>query len=534
MSKYESSIEWGENYNMLKKSINTSVTINGNYLEVKSVENERFTPEDKRHKHPRAKYAKAFNPFFLGEKTINVEDILSVKIKNARIFGFFTIFGYIIYIIMILAVIYDFLFNRRMESWGFFLNCVNFIVLESYIIIFPLLDVNECYKYKSLHINFINEKSICIPIENWKKNKEILHNFENDIKSENPRIKIKDTINRNKKIKILIFIISVLLTFNNKNIDSIFKTLCVTFFLAIPFFWIKIDFEKIERKIEKNLGKIIVICCAVLIIATVIPFISYVPSLINKINYEVKGNQEEENKQLIIDKKCYTEVNVVRAILKESKKQNNGHFKNTYTVKDTGEEIEFEETYYTRYLNNEYYIWIFKYYLKENNKLLTIKYDSFNDESDYESIYMYDTEYIFDKYNNKIIKFYNPKSTNKGYSSMIFRIYLKKDENKSKDQIGLDLDKIYKIIYSSQSDIIQQKKDYKYFKLVDTFSSHYGKCYVIKYDNDSEKIDYYMYTENNNVKSDNDYDGIFIIYKNSPLTNDNNAISYFKEVISLE
>ena len=64
MQKYESSIEWGENYNRIKKSINTSVTINGNYLEVKSEENERFTPKEKWHGHPKAKYSKPFNFFF--------------------------------------------------------------------------------------------------------------------------------------------------------------------------------------------------------------------------------------------------------------------------------------------------------------------------------------------------------------------------------------------------------------------------------------------------------------------------------------
>lgn len=527
MSKYETSIEWGENYNMLKKSINTNITINGNCLEIKSEENERFTPKEKRRKHIRASYSKPFKPFFLGEKTIDIEDIISVKIKNGRIFGFLTIFCYLIYIIEIFAMFYE-MYSKQIETGVNLIGFLTTIVIISYIS-FMCFDVVECYKYKTLQINIKNEKSISIPIEKWKENDNaILKNLIDDLINGNSKIKVKESINRNKKIKILVFLFSLVLPYFNENIDKIPVYVGIALVLSILFLYINIDFEKIERKIEKNLIKIIAIFCGILIIATIMPF---APRLINKINYEIKSNKEEEYKQLIIDKNCYTDVNVVRAILKESKRLDNSHFKNTYIIKDTGEEIEFEETYWTRFLNREYYIWIFKYYLKENDKLLTIKYDSFDDEYEQSSIYMYDTKYIFDKYNNKIIKFYNPKTTNKGYSPMIFRFYYKREETTSKDQIGMDLDKIYKILYSSQLDILQQKNEYKYFKLIDTFGSHYGKCYVIKYDNDSNKIDYYIYIENN-IKSENDYDGIFIIYKNSPLTNDNNAISYFKEVIN--
>ena len=211
-------------------------------------------------------------------------------------------------------------------------------------------DVVECYKYKTLQINIKNEKSISIPIEKWKENDNaILKNLIDDLINGNSKIKVKESINRNKKIKILVFLFTLVLPYFNENIDKIPVYVGIALVLSILFLYINIDFEKIERKIEKNLIKIIAIFGGILIIATIMPF---APRLINKINYEVKGNQEEENKQLIIDKKCYTEVNVVRAILKESKKQNNGHFKNTYTIKDSGEEIEFEETYFTRHLNN--------------------------------------------------------------------------------------------------------------------------------------------------------------------------------------
>ena len=246
------------------------------------------------------------------------------------------------------------MYSRWIEkglTFTFIFSTLNFIVLLSYIA-FLFFDVVECFKYKTLQINIKNEKSICIPIENWKKDKKILQNFIDDLTNESSKIKVRESINRNKKIKILIYIISLILPFSSKNIDNIFITIGIILIVSIPFFLLNIDFEEIERKIEKNFAKFIAICCAILIIATIIPFIPFVPSLINRINYEVKSNKEKENKQLIIDKKCYTEVNVIRAILKESKRLDNSHFKNTYTIKDSGEEIEFEETYFTRHLNN--------------------------------------------------------------------------------------------------------------------------------------------------------------------------------------
>ncbi len=188
-------IEWGENYNMLKKSINTNITINGNCLEIKSEENERFTPKEKRRKHIRASYSKPFKPFFLGEKRIDIEDIISVKIKNGRIFGVFTIFCYLLYIIEIFAMFYE-MYSRQIETGVNFIGLIPTIVIISYLT-FMCFDVVECYKYKTLQINIKNEKSISIPIEEWEKNDNaILKNLIYNLINVNSKIKVKESIIR--------------------------------------------------------------------------------------------------------------------------------------------------------------------------------------------------------------------------------------------------------------------------------------------------------------------------------------------------
>jgi len=212
MEKYEFSIRYIENWN-IEKTINTEIIIEEQQMEVTGEEVKRIMPEKVHHRHPKGKYSKPFNPFFTGKRKIIIGNILSIKIKNGRVFGLFTIGCYILYIIGIIAIFYKMFISAENSSdlVSAFAG-IPALVIVSYLW-FMLCDFEEIYKYKALKINIKNEDPICIPIENWKDNKEVLMSFIDNLQKGNPKIKLKESINRNKKIKILVFLISIAISF---------------------------------------------------------------------------------------------------------------------------------------------------------------------------------------------------------------------------------------------------------------------------------------------------------------------------------
>ena len=453
MSKYESSIEWGENYNMLKKSINTSVTINGNYLEVKSEQNERFTPEDRWRRHPRAKCSKPFNPFFLGEKTIDIEDVISVKIENGRIFGFYTIFLILIISIIEICFIYG-IFNNSTE-WREIFVALPFIMIMQYFLLPLLLDFVEVYKFKALKIKVRNEKSLCIAIEGWRdKNKDRLRDF------------ICETHEINSKIKIINLIIT-------------------------------------------NRVLLISVSLAIMVISFTIGFSS------QKINMDI----------------CDVQVNVYEAKLIKKYKGSNDYI-NTYFLENENKKVKIKESKmdsYKKEVNQKYYLWCFKYYSKANNELLKTEYECSiaNNENSFILTSKYNKniniQYLHNCKDNKIYKFFDSQFdyTNK-YTSYNLNLY-----SKSKDYNDDNFDKIYDFIHSDESQRSQEDNDV--IKILDTFDSKYGKCYIIKY---KYLPRYYLYIENEDIRSKEEYDGIFLYKRNINYFNEIKAKNYFKEVLN--
>ena len=163
-------------------------------------------------KDPRIVSSKVFIEFFLGDKTIDIKDIETIRIKYGGVFGLFHIimllyivllFGYCIYNVCYMFDIYDLEFNSL-----YFILFLPSLLLIMLTIFLPIDNICDIFKYKAIQINIKNEKSICIPIESWiqMKDKSVLSDFLKILKNINPEIKIKNSIDFGRNVIILIIL----------------------------------------------------------------------------------------------------------------------------------------------------------------------------------------------------------------------------------------------------------------------------------------------------------------------------------------
>ena len=226
------------------------------------------------------------------------------------------------------------------------------------------------------------------------------------------------------------------------------------------------------------------------------------------------------------------DVNIYEAKLIETKKINNFYSKNTYFIENKDELVKIIEKNLNndKKINQKYYICNYKYYSKENNELIKSDYDTKNVYlSDNNFIYTTKDEiqYWYNYIDHKLYRFYDKYYNNsRTYFGNRFS-YTVTSYNKNLKSNNNVINIIYEFIKSTNINNTQENNNYKnMIKILDTFNSKYGKCYIIVFGN-SQNGDYYMYIDN---ESNADYEGIFI---HSTLKfNENTAINYFKDMIN--
>ena len=458
MEKYETKVKYIECRN-IEKTIKTNIVFNNDQMYIKGEELEYIMQKKVWHRHPQGITKKIFNPFLLGERTIDIENITSIKIENRRVFGYTTIVLLTIGIFFLFFMIY--LLLNSSTNYMDILIPLPALILYIYLLSALIFEGIELYKFKSLKIILKNEKNICIPVEGWMcQEKNTLQNFIYEMQNVNSKIKVKNIINRNKLIMVFIFMLSIIAVFAD-------------------------------------------------------------------MKYNISNN--------IIDRDSYNiDVNVYEAKLIRSNKIN---YINTYFIEEINQNIKIKENIFSnsKDFNKKYYILSTRYYSKQNNKLIKTEYDtsSFFIENQFVYFSKSNIQYWYDFNNKRLYKFYDPQYEHNNSPSGVNNFsYVITPYNKNKKNENDKLDKIYKFIYVDKNNDLQiDNINVNQIKTIDIFNSKYGKCYIISNGNLYKKM-YYMYMENSNINSDDDYDGIFLIYNNNSLLNDNKAIEYFKEVIN--
>ena len=248
MKEYYSETSWieGNKGKFAEAGIATNIIIQEGNITVTGNEKEKQVIDRKKLTQLRRNlpifFSRLFMPFSLGRKTINISGITSIKIKYKHIIEIKNI---IIYISMLIIPLFlsSIVFKTSMitEILNLGNEFTTKLIMNSIFdaIIFGAIPITmlivfwfyfscavfrlQDLKKKTLKIRTDNGEKIYIPAENME-----IEKFLDDITKDNPKIKVKNSIKRNKIIKILailiflvilsIQIISTLLTKNdNKN-----------------------------------------------------------------------------------------------------------------------------------------------------------------------------------------------------------------------------------------------------------------------------------------------------------------------------
>ena len=87
---------------------------------------------------------------------------------------------------------------------------------------------------------------------------------------------------------------------------------------------------------------------------------------------------------------------------------------------------------------------------------------------------------------------------------------------------------------SDQEEEKDATKNYTYLKKIGTYTSKYGKSTIIKANKKSVENDMYiMYIQNNQITSQNDFNGIVLscINGDEVILDENTATNYFKTIV---
>ena len=224
MEKYETKVKYIECRN-IEKTIKTNIVFNNDQMYIKGEELEYIMQKKVWHRHPQGITKKIFNPFLLGERTIDIENITSIKIENRRVFGYTTIVLLTIGIFFLFFMIY--LLLNSSTNYMDILIPLPALILYIYLLSALIFEGIELYKFKSLKIIKKKKKNICIPVEGWMcQEKNTLQNFIYEMQNVNSKIKVKNIINRNKLIMVFIFMLSIIAVFADMKYNISNTTSC--------------------------------------------------------------------------------------------------------------------------------------------------------------------------------------------------------------------------------------------------------------------------------------------------------------------
>lgn len=509
MGNYYSSIKYIEKHN-IEKTINTEVNVDVAKMGVKTEE----TKENIKAKPGRISIRELgrnqFNPFLIGNIDIDTGNITNIIIKNSRIFGFYPVILGILFSTCVIYTIWTILFFDG-NGINLLIDFVPLFAFVIWILSFVLIE-SGTYKYKSIKIKLKNEKPIYIPIEGGNFKESGINDFIFDLKCINPNIKVSKTIERNSKIKILIFLISLALGLSLPNIKFILINLGIVAVFAIPLYLLKLDFDK-------KLIKSVLLTILMFILSTTCMIIVGLKLDNHSNNYNINTSN--------------VKVDVYEGKLVKSIHVSRYSYNNTYFIEEENKKLRFKESS-PRTLNQSYYIWSTSY-LSDNGKVLKEEYETSKRYSEYNFINMNkgDVEYLYNCVSHKMYRFYDPQYNYNSKKMLGNNSYTLVLYQNNKPGYTAELVNLYKFIQLEKSQNLQEMEKYKnLIKIVNAFDSKYGKCFVLAYGNiTANRTKYYMFMQNDQLNSGDGFDGIFLIYQKNILLDENVAIKYFKAMV---
>ena len=264
-----------------------------------------------------------------------------------------------------------------------------------------------------------------------------------------------------------------------------------------------------------------------IIITILILFIVF--SLNNKY---IEISKESQLIKALIENTCYTDITMEKGTLIKSEKtlEKNGIypiFKNTYLLEKSKDKIVIKQTT-VESKNEDYNIFILKYFSKDSNQLIDTKYVPVK-QRNYEilSFKMYNKAYYYENSGDeKIYEFNIPNydfSKESNYSDFLVDFYNTETKSLRSDIEG----QIYNFVHSN---LDEQKFDTnKKFKKLGKYESKYGTCNIIQGINIlyNGETDYYNVIENKN----GNHLVIILTFRGGFGVGYNNYIDYFKTIL---
>lgn len=166
-------------YGIRKMSINTIInTYNGKM----NIESYREDDDNS--------YSRFANPFFEGEDTFDIEEILSVKLKYVYSLGIKNILEYLFLIFVCNILIYGVIVDENLKIG---ILGISIIVTSIVIVLLDILLPSSHIKFNALEIKFNNGNRVCIPVDNGNHIvQENINKLINDLIKINPKININN------------------------------------------------------------------------------------------------------------------------------------------------------------------------------------------------------------------------------------------------------------------------------------------------------------------------------------------------------
>lgn len=456
-------------------------------------------------------YNRKYGSYNWGYRKISLSDIDSIQTKNGYLYGFREIFTFLIVIISWICTVLSnsLIIGGILEKYIF--NTDLYIHFSGIPLVFIPISIIltlgwiSSFTFRSLKINIKDGPSIIFPYRKfWSTQKGSINSKYEDLENIKEFGKLIDELkNNNIKIKIT------------------------------------------KPKIDVNFLKV----CLILSCVTI--FISFLP--LDKIDEYFSFKKKEREQENIKQQENIVKNNLISAIqndecyvsaeFKKGKLIDRKNEQNIYKIIETNEELQIKEHRSTE--GGIYKIAIFKYYSKSTNEIIVTEYytdmiaDPKNEYNDWMIVTKYNVQYRYNFSTKKLICFNIPNvDLSQSYIKKTFKVglYYKNKKNYNYWWISeiSNLDEIYEFQSSDQEEEKDATKNYTYLKKIGTYTSKYGKSTIIKANKKSVENDMYiMYIQNNQITSQNDFNGIVLscINGDEVILDENTATNYFKTIV---
>lgn len=455
-------------------------------------------------------YNRKYGSYNWGYRKINISDIESIQTKNGYLYGVTEIVEFFMILILLLSSIIMLFINvfPIVEKYIYNVDTSIYISGSSFIaiplLILIILGWISSFTFRSLKINVKDEPPIIFPYRKFWSTQKGSANY-----------KYEDTEN----VKEFEKLISDLKNYN-------------------------ISLQIKSPKIDVKFLKAFLVFSVIMIIIGLLPL-----NMIEKYFSNKKLQREkaviEEQEQIVKNRvisaiqndECYVNVTFQKGKLVKRLDDYN-----IYNVIDTAEELKINEP--ASIQGGIYNIAVFDFYYKNTNEKITTEYvteiNNYNDEyNNWMVITKYNVHYRYNFPTKKLICFNIPNANlNAPYVTNNFSIGFYYKNKKVPDVWWIseiaNINEICEFVYSNNNKQENEDKNYTYLERIGKYKSKYGWCFVIKgKTKELEKDLYFMYIHNNEVVSQDDFNGIVLSYTNADdkVIDVNTVIEYFKKIV---